>query len=338
MLKRRSHPAALLSAILLAAAGCGGDEESTAGGGKRADVRLALFLASAANSYAQAHKNGVQDTARRLGATVKVFDGKFDSSAQFRQLQDAIASGRYDGFVVSANDGNALVPMIQDAIAKDIEVACVLAPCGPSFDSLDPQIEGQVAHVGKSFPDSGRQIGELIVKACANKKPCDVAYIPGLTNLPLEKARTDGVKEVVGRAPNVEMRVTQEGKYLAETALPVARDALQADSGLDVIASSGDQMIAGAEQAVDDAGRDGKVALIGGGGNAIAVKAIREGRWFGTSAYLPLTEGAKAAELVIKAARGEKNLPKVVDTDELSPTGGIVDRGNAGKFKPQFEN
>lgn len=334
MLRRRSHPAtALLSAIVLAAAGCGDDE-----GAAKDDVRLALFLASAANSYAQAHKKGVQDTTRRLGASVKVFDGKFDSSTQFRQLQDAIASGRYDGFVVSANDGNALVPMLEDAIGKGIEVACILAPCGPRFDSLEPQIPGQVAHVGKSFPESGRQIGELIVRACADKRPCDVAYIPGLTNLPLEQARTGGVKDVVSRHPSIEMHVTQEGKYLAETALPVARDALQADPGLDVIASSGDQMIAGAEQAVEDAGQAGKVALIGGGGNAVAVKAIKEGRWFGTSANLPFTEGAKAAELVIKAARGEKGLPKVVDTDKLSPTGGIVDRSNAGKFEPQFEN
>jgi len=91
-------------------------------------VALAFFMASAANSYAQAQLEGVQDVAKRMNATVDTFDGQFDSQKQYSQLQDAIASGHYDGFIVSPNDGNALAPVIEEAIADGIVVGCVLAP------------------------------------------------------------------------------------------------------------------------------------------------------------------------------------------------------------------
>ncbi|MGH2617409.1 MAG: hypothetical protein ACRDJC_19420, partial [Thermomicrobiales bacterium] len=56
-------------------------------------VSLAFFMAAAANSYAQAQLEGVQEVAEGLNATVATFDGQFDSQAQYSQLQDAIASG-----------------------------------------------------------------------------------------------------------------------------------------------------------------------------------------------------------------------------------------------------
>ena len=57
-------------------------------------VSLAFFMASAANSYAQAQLEGVKEVAAAMNATVDTFDGQFDSQRQYSQLQDAIASGR----------------------------------------------------------------------------------------------------------------------------------------------------------------------------------------------------------------------------------------------------
>jgi ribose transport system substrate-binding protein len=301
-------------------------------------VTLAFFMASAANSYAQAQLEGVEEVAERMNATVETFDGQFDSQRQYSQLQDAVASGRFDGFVVSPNDGNALVPVIEEAIAEGIVVGCVLAPCGPSFDTLDPQIEGQLIYAGIPFKQNGADIAEIVVQACEGVDPCQVAYIPGLPELPLESARLEGFEGVINEHDNIELTVTSAGQYLAETALPVAQDILQANPDVNVIASSGDQMIVGAEQAVADAGLADQVALVGNGGSQIAVDAIREGRWFGTAAAYPRSEGEVATDYVIRAIRGEELEPIGLGSQDLSEGfGPLVTQDNAEEFEAEWQ-
>ncbi|MFN8593182.1 MAG: sugar ABC transporter substrate-binding protein [Thermomicrobiales bacterium] len=330
---------AVVVALMLASVGAVGrvNAQDATPAADQAPVSLAFFMASAANSYAQAQLEGVQEVAKKMNATVDTFDGKFDSQTQYSQLQDAVASGRYQGFIVSPNDGNAIVPVVEEAIGAGIVVGCILAPCGPSFDTLEPQVKGQLIYAGIPFKLNGADIGKLVVQACEGKDPCDVAYIPGLPQLPLEAARLEGFRSVVDPHANIKLTVTSAGEYLAETALPVAQDVLQANPEIDVIASSGDQMIVGAEQAVQDAGLVGKVALIGNGGSEIAVKAVQEGRWFGTAATYPRSEGEVATDYVIRAIRGEKIEPVGLGSQDLSKGfGPLINQDNAADFKAEW--
>jgi ribose transport system substrate-binding protein len=320
----------------LAVAGCGGDDDGGGTKSKDEQVRLAVFLQSQANTYAQAQLNGVKDAAKRLNAKVTAFDGAFDTSKQTRQLQDAITSGRYDGLVISPNDGNALLPDIQNALAQDIQVSCMLSPCGPKLDTLEPQIEG-TAQAGTSFPANGKAIAEGVVKACEGKDPCKVAYLPGVSDVPYEKARLDGFMDTLKPHPNIKVVARQDGQYLADPALKATQNILQGNSDLDVIASSGDQMIVGAEQALEGANLEGKVELVGNGASVLGVKAIKEGRWNSSAVYLPYTEGRVAAEYVIKKARGEENLKTSYNMDEYSSVGAVVTKANADKFKPEWQ-
>src|SRR5229473_1245809 len=110
--------AALVAAAFVVSA-CGGSP-STASTSKV--KKIAFFGFSAANSFAQATWAGVQESANKAGVEAKFFDPNFDSTKQVAQIQDATASGQYQAFVVQANDGNAVVPPIQDAIKAGIKV------------------------------------------------------------------------------------------------------------------------------------------------------------------------------------------------------------------------
>ena len=91
-----------------------------------------------------------------------------------------------------------------------------------------------------------------------------------------------------------------------------------------------DQMALGAEQAIDDAGRTGEMAIVGGGGSKPAVTAVKEGRWYATPAFVPFDEGREAMEMAIIAARGGtidsparfsldySSLPQVLTQDNLA--------------------
>lgn len=302
------------------------------------EVRIAFFMASAANAYAQAQYEGIQEVAQQYGAVVEAFDGKFDAQTQYNQIQDAIATGRYDIFIISPNDGNAIVPVVEEAIQSGVIVACILAPCGPRFDTLEPQIDGQLLYAGVPFTANGEDIGRLIVQACEGVDPCKVAYMPGLPELPLETARLDGVRSAIDGHDNIELILTSGGGYLADTAYPVAQDLLRAHPDVSVIASSGDQMIVGVELAVNDAGKAGSIALIGNGGTKTAVTAVCEGRWFGTVAYYPRTEGRIAAEYTIRAARGETLQPRGMSYPDFGNiAGALITKDNACDFEAEWD-
>ncbi|MGI9658337.1 MAG: sugar ABC transporter substrate-binding protein, partial [Gaiellaceae bacterium] len=325
-MKKRTWRFALLAALLalvLGVAACGGDDsggssepaapaeepaapaeepaapaEEPAASGE--PVRIAFFMAAVANTYSVATLEAINDVAAADGnVTVTEFDGMFDAAAQLIQVQDAVTSGNFDAFIIGANDGNQLVPAVEEAIADGIHVSCTLIPCGPELFgdvALDVQIDGQVSYVGTSFPNNGAAIGNAVIAACEGIDPCKVAYLPGFIASPFDEARTQGFEEAVGTASNIEIVSIQEGFYTADGALGPMQNILQANPDLNAVGSAGDQMIVGAEQAVIDAGLEGRVALIGNGASDIGKEAITSGRWFASAVYLPYTEGKVAAE------------------------------------------
>ena len=341
---------AIAFAALLLGAGCGGGDEEAeeptgaggqetteaAGGGKA--VKLAVFLASSANTYWQASLEGAREAAGKLGnVDITVFDAQFDTNRQKSQLQDALASGRFDAWYIGPNDGTAIVPEIKQAIDKGVKVGCSLVPCGPDVRETDVQVDGMVVQMGIGFFEDGKDLGDLTVQACKGKNPCQVAWIPGLPSLPLEKARTDGLKEVLAENDNIKIVAEQPGEYLAAPALRPTQNILQANPEVDVVVSSGDQMIVGAEKAVRQAGKAGDIALIGGGATVDGVKAIKEGRWFGSTVYVPKTEGRVVTEHLVRAVRGDDIEGKSIDPLDYSKAGRVVTKKNAGKFKPEFQ-
>ena len=147
---------------------------------------------------------------------------------------------------------------------------------------------------------------------------CQVAYLEGFKALPLDNARTEAVKAALEAAPSVEVVASVEGGYTQETGLKAAQNVLQAHPDVNVMIGSS-QAIAGAEQAIEDAGAD--VALIGNGGSRQAVKAVKDGRWYATYVSAEKSAGAKAAELAIAAARGEE-VPPSFDTRDCRSRAG----------------
>jgi ribose transport system substrate-binding protein len=302
-------------------------------------VRIAFFLGSLANNYQRAELTGLQQSAKQYGGTVsKVFDSKdFTAATQVTQLQDAITSKQYDAFVISPNDGGAVTPVIRQAIAAGIKVACVSADCGPDPIATKNQIPGMVTTIALPYFQNGQMIAKLIVQACAGKSPCNVVYMPGLNTLPLETARNRGLDGVLKQHPNVKIVARQEGKYDLGTARSVMQNILTAHRDIDVAASAYDVMTNGIEQAIKAAGIKTKVKLIGSGGGSIAVGKVRSGQWFGTISAVPRTEGQLAGKYVIAAVHGQKNIPGWVNEYSLEPGGAMRTKATSKHFKAQYQ-
>jgi ribose transport system substrate-binding protein len=323
--------AAALALSLLAACGEDDDGGGGAGGEEQQVEKIAFFGFASANSFAQATYAGIKEQAAKEGVEVEFFDPNFDAAKQVSQIQNAITTGEFQAFIVQANDGNAVVPPIREAIEEGITVVGEFTPVGTRYDTIEPQVDGLI-FVGEPPTENGTALGEMGVEACGDKDPCEVAYLEGFKALPLDNARTEAVKAALEKGPNVEIVASVEGGYTQESGLKAAQNVLQAHPGVDVMIGSS-QAIAGAEQAIEDAGAE--VALVGNGGSRQAVQAVKEGRWYASYVAAEKSSGAKAAELAIAAARGEE-VPASFDTRDLQDP--IGTKENLGSFEGQYDD
>lgn len=305
-------------------------------------VRIAVFHPVLGNTYTKAVSDGVEDAAARLGGTVEIFgsDPPFDATSQSNQMQDAIVSGNFDVFVIYAVDGNAVVPDVEDAIAAGIKVVAADVVIGPDARTYVPYGD-IVAYVGRTGIDHGTFLGEIMVRACGQveDKPCEIGYLNGVQALTIDQDRVEAIEAVLADHPDIEIVANQEAFYLQDLGFEVAQNMLQANPGIDVFATSGDQMMLGAEQAVIDAGLEGQILLIGNGTGERGHEAIKEGRFFGGYADIPYTMGQIAGEIAINAVRGE-DVPRSVKNDEqkppLPPDGPLITQANVDQFEPQW--
>jgi ribose transport system substrate-binding protein len=325
-------PLAIAAAAVVTAAGA-----STAGGAPK-KVRVAVFLASAANTYWTASLQGAKDTAKKYGnVEITSFDGEFNTTKQLNQLRDALVSKKFDAWYIGPNDGQPLVSTINKAIKQGVKVACTLVPCGP----IDKPVAGpgQVAFIGVPFYANGQQLGQLVVQGCKGIANCKVAWLPGLPELPLEKLRTQGLYSIIKPYKNIHVVSVQAGGYLAAPALKATQNILQANPDTNVIVSSGDQMIAGAVRAARLAGKKaGQIKMYGGGCTYEAKQLILQGWQTGCAVYLPRTEGKMATDLLVRAVNGERIRGRSIDPLTLSPIGTVGTKANIAKFSPEFHS
>ena len=331
---------ATVAAVLVVAAAVTAALTPAASGGRKQakqTINIAVFLASAANTYWEAELLGAKDiAAKNPNVKLTVFDAKFTTNTQVNQLRDALVSKKYQAWFVGPNDGGPLTPTIKQAVAQGVKVGCALVPCGPNIRDVHVQIPGQVIFAGLGFYPNGQLLGQGVVKACQGINPCKVLWLPGLPTLPLEVARQDGLYSVIKPHSNIKVIATAAGGYLAAPALTATENVLHAHPDLNVVVSSGDQMIAGAYKAEQLAGMAGKVANVGNGCTFEAKQLILAGKELACSVYLPRTEGQLVVQALVNAVNGSKKTGIYVNPK--SPIGRLGTKANIAKFTPQFHS
>jgi ribose transport system substrate-binding protein len=342
----RAAAVSVVIAIGLIVSGCGGSDQSSSGSGAAAGgttgtsahkpVRVA-FVSTVANTFTQAIYKGFQDAAKGKDVEIKMFDAGTDPQKEFNTIQSIVAQKQFDAIAVLPLDAVSIVPAVKQAIDAKIKVVSFNNPLGQKYDTLEPQVPGQTAVVmDASQFQRGIWMGEMAVEACKGINPCDVAWLSGLAGIAGEQALVDGYKKGLSEAPNVKLTtVRAAGGYTAELGRTAAQNILQANPGMDVIAGS-DQLIHGAELAVDSAKLNGKVKLIGLGGSKIAINGIKSGAWYGTVVTLPYDVGVKSLEAVVAGVRDNKD-GQAVDVIKALGMDPKLSKSNLGNFKPQWD-
>lgn len=294
-------------------------------GSATAEGTIAYFAATSQNGFNQATFEGVQEVAAARGYQAEMLDGQFDAALQYSQIEDALASGRFVGMIVAPNDSVGIAGAFEQVVAEGIPIGAVLFPIGPDLNTLEPQVEG-ITVTAASPPVAGATVqADSVVAQCADIDPCRVVIMIGARIFPFDNLRLETYESVLGVHDNIEIVAVGEGFYSPDPSLQAMSDILQANPEVDVVLSNADQHLVGVEIALEGAGIDvAGVYLSGGGAAAIAISAIREGRWDATLAYFPRTMGELAMEQVANAIEG---LPvtQAINMDTAGPIGAMID-------------
>jgi ribose transport system substrate-binding protein len=279
---------------------------------------IAFLAASSENGFNQAVYQGAKEAADAMGnVTVDIFNGEFNATLQYSQVEDVLASGKYQGMIILPNDSVGIATAVDEAVKGGMKVATTLFPLGPKLDTLEPQIPGLVTTVASNPAKGAKAEADAVVDFCADKDPCKVVIMIGQLIYPFDKLRYDTFTSTLAGHPNIQVVATVEGNYDPDKSLTGMQDVLQSHKDIDVVLSNADQHLVGAEIALEDAGIDvPPLFLIGGGANQIAIDAIRAGRWDATLAEFPKSMGKKALEGVVGALEG-KEVPAYTDASTI---------------------
>lgn len=291
------------------------------------DYAIAFLAASSENGFNQAVYQGTVEAAKELGnVTVDIFNGEFNATLQYSQVEDVVASGKYQGMVILPNNSVGIASAVQEAVDSGMKVATTLFPLGPKLDTLEPQIPGLVTTVASNPAIGAKAEADAVVDFCADKNPCKVAIIIGQLIYPFDKLRYDTFTSTLAGHDNIEVVATVEGNYDPDKSLTGMQDVLQSHKDIDVVLSNADQHLVGAEIALEDAGIDVEpLFLIGGGANQIAIDAIRAGRWDATLAEFPVSMGKAALTAVVGALEG-KDVPAYTDASKIGKVPYLINK------------
>ncbi len=302
-----------------AGAGAAGAAPTKAAAGAEAP-HVAFFGFATDNSFAQATWKGVEEAAAKEHGTAYFFNGAFSATTQVSQMETATTSGKYNVFVVQANDGSSVVPEVKAAIAKGIVVVAEFTQVGSTYATIAPQVKGEISVVEDTVLN-GKDLGELADTACRSLSRCNVVYLEGFTTLPLTVARSNEVVKVLKSTSKVHLLEETKGGYTASTGETAAEDVLTAHPTVNVIIGSS-QACEGVTVVLKDRGLVGKVTIIGNGGSTQAVTYVRKGTWYATFGIPEVTDGYDATLYGIEKLHGG-HPPTATNSATLGPNHGV---------------
>lgn len=298
--------------------------------------KIAFFSSGSNTTYEQIAFEQAKETAKELGMDLDIFDASYDALKQLSQIQNAITSGKYDGFVVQANDGNQLCKVVtEDAAGKGIAISAInIELCGEH----DKAAKNTITFVG----GQGIAVYQGILQKIFNDNPGGGKIMAiggpatGANYLNMQAA----FELELSKHPNWELVGMHATDYTANNANQVAQNVLQANKDLDIIFSNYSGMTAGVVSAKKSMKRD-DVKIYDFGGDKWAFDAVKNGEIEQTAIMLPRRE----IELGIKALHDHfngKEVPKFIDLtkEDILPGTPYVEQSNIKEFEtrgfPQY--
>ena len=291
---------------------------SFAGTPQSADKKTLAFVVNGASDFWKAAEAGVKKAQGELPNYTLVFKYPEQSSAaiQTRMMDDLVAAG-VAGIMVSAVDPKTM----GDALNRVGGQVALF-----TTDSDAPNSK-RIVYIGSSNTDAGKQAGQLMLKAMPNGGKCmGFVGLPGADNA---RERIDGVKETI-KGSKIELVDVRADDIDQTRAKRNVEDTITARPEINCMVGFYSYNTPRIYEALKEAGKIGKVTIIGFDEDAITLGGVKEGTIVGTVVQQPYEWGYQGMKDMAKYLEGDKSF---IPANHLIivPTK-IIDKSNVDAF------
>ncbi|WP_433256770.1 ABC transporter substrate-binding protein [Streptosporangium sp. CA-135522] len=304
-----------MAAVLAVAVTACGDDGGSAGGGA-AKTKVTLVQGLAGEEFYETMACGAKAKAAELGVDLQVQGPqKFDPILQTPIVNSVVASGP-DAMLIAPTDVKALVAPLTQAKSAGIKIILV-----------DTVVEEPSIGLSRISTDNAKG-GAAAAKALAEQigdrgKVLVVSTDPGVSTV---DARIAGFEqEIKAGHPNVEYVGVQYSHNDVGEASKIVNAALAKNPDLAGVFATNLNSATGAGSALQQAGKLGKVKMIGFDAGPAQVKQLRDGVVQGLIAQLPGDIGAKGVEQAVAAVEG-RPVSASIPTDATIVTKENIDK------------
>src|SRR5689334_5090809 len=283
-----------------------------------ADKKTLAFVVNGASDFWKAAEAGVRKAQTELPNYTLVFKYPEQSSAaiQTRIMDDLVASG-VAGILVSPVDPKTMAGAL-DRVAGQVALF--------TTDSDAPN-SIRVVYIGSSNTDAGKQAGQLMLKALPNGGKCmGFVGLPGADNA---RERIEGGKETI-KGSKIELVDVRADDIDQTRAKRNVEDTITARPDINCMVGFYSYNTPRIYEALKDAGKIGKVTIIGFDEDPITLGGVKEGTIVGTVVQQPYEWGYQGMKMMAKYLEGDKSF---IPANKLIiiPTK-IIDKSNVDAF------
>lgn len=258
-------------------------------------ITIGISYQNLQNEFVINIQDAIRNKANELNIKLIELDSQGKAENQISQIENFIARG-VDVIILNPFDKEGSAPAVDIAVREHIPIVVLNATVS--------NLEKANAYVGSEDVEAGVIAAQYIMKLLNGKG--NIAIIHGPNGHSAEVQRTEGIKQVLQTYPNSEVVVEQSANWDRSQALNLMENWLASGRTIDAVIAQNDEMALGAYKAIEAAGKQGKILVIGIDAIQDALRAVKEGKLVATVFQDARGQGSLAVELAYKIALGQK--------------------------------
>lgn len=276
--------------ILISSFGCSKSDSDKSGSDQTAapaKLTIGVSLLTRTHPFYQDLEAGLLEAAKAHNYELLITAGEFDVAKQKDQLQDFIVK-KVNAIIVSPTDSRSIGTAIKAANDAGIPVFTADIACLAEGVQI-------VSHVASDNLAGGKLAAQALVEALSGQGKVAIIDHPEVESV---IQRVKGFEDEIALHPGIQIVAKLSGHGVKDQAFRTTEDVLQSNPDLKAIFGINDDSALGALAAVEKAGKQGQVKIIGFDAVPEAREAIKAGKIHADVIQKPHEIGSKTIEAV----------------------------------------
>ena len=284
--------------------------------GEEGEIVIGVTYQNMQNEFILSIQDGLRAKAAELGVKLVEQDGQGSAEKQISQVENFIIQG-VDAIILNPFDKDGCAPAVIKVVDAGIPLIVVNAMVS-NIDKAD-------AYVGSEDIIAGEIEAQYIADLLNGKG--NVVIIHGPNGHSAEIQRTIGNKNVLDKYPDIKILAEQTANWSRVEALNLVENWLTSGMELNAVIGQNDEMALGAYKAIEAAGKQDEIFVIGIDAIPDALQSVEDGKLVATVFQDAKGQGAGAVELAYKKAMGQ-DIPELLNIPFI-----LVTKENLSEFK-----